>query len=290
MFVGDAGSQRLRTASARRPRAPQPRRRKVTASLAAVARKPARMRWRQPGARARARRRGAAQEAAGGGPHFGPRAAPCVAHVGRVLAARAPSQRRGARPARDDARERELRDWEGIADSDDDSDDAARTPPPPAPPPRATGFDDDDGDSGTAAACAAAAPAPAESSQDRRLQRVERLGEEILTEQQQIVDFDRRRNANREALAALRRHRSAGRRGGGVGKALGVHRRLLREARCTLDARDAGGRPARLDREIDALRRGITAAASCAPSTERRRRLEHPRGAWPVRDDGRAQI
>jgi len=38
-----------------------------------------------------------------------------------------------------------------------------------------------------------------------QLRRAERLGEEILSDRQQIVDYDRRRNQNREALAALRR-------------------------------------------------------------------------------------
>ena len=34
-----------------------------------------------------------------------------------------------------------------------------------------------------------------------QLRRAERLGEEILSDRQQIVDYDRRRNQNREALA-----------------------------------------------------------------------------------------
>lgn len=38
-----------------------------------------------------------------------------------------------------------------------------------------------------------------------RMQKVELLGEEVLTDRQQIVELDRRRNKNREALAALRR-------------------------------------------------------------------------------------
>ena len=37
------------------------------------------------------------------------------------------------------------------------------------------------------------------------MQRAELLGEEILTDRQQMVELDRRRNKNREALAALRR-------------------------------------------------------------------------------------
>lgn len=35
----------------------------------------------------------------------------------------------------------------------------------------------------------------------------ERLAEEILADQQQVIDLDRRRNANREALRVLRRSR-----------------------------------------------------------------------------------
>ena len=38
-----------------------------------------------------------------------------------------------------------------------------------------------------------------------RLTRAERIGEDVLAERQQMVELDRRRNANREALAALRR-------------------------------------------------------------------------------------
>mmetsp|Transcript_43585 Transcript_43585/g.114563 ORF Transcript_43585/g.114563 Transcript_43585/m.114563 type:complete len:185 (+) Transcript_43585:55-609(+) len=37
-----------------------------------------------------------------------------------------------------------------------------------------------------------------------RLERAERLGEEVLAERQQMVELDRQRNKNREALAALR--------------------------------------------------------------------------------------
>jgi len=50
----------------------------------------------------------------------------------------------------------------------------------------------------------------------RRVQRAEHLGEEVLMQKQQLVDLDRRRNHNREALAALRRIEREGS-GGGAG-------------------------------------------------------------------------
>lgn len=155
--------------------------------------------------------------------------------------------------------------WEGIADSDDDSDlsedDEAEAQI------LGPGFDDDDDDSGEVCPpCApAAAPAPAPPPPPLtidRLQRVERLGEEILTEQQQVVDFDRRRNANREALAALRRLE----RQGAEAAASAKHwvctgdffvKTPHGSTRAMLEADQA-----RLDREIDALRRGITAKTS----------------------------
>ena len=37
----------------------------------------------------------------------------------------------------------------------------------------------------------------------------ERLGEEVIEHRQTLLDFDRRRNGNREALAALRREESS---------------------------------------------------------------------------------
>ena len=75
---------------------------------------------------------------------------------------------------------------------------------------------DDDEDEATAqqekAARAAAqqrrpAAATAESAAElaARMTKVERLGEEVLTERSQMVELDRRRNANREALASMRR-------------------------------------------------------------------------------------
>ena len=54
----------------------------------------------------------------------------------------------------------------------------------------------------------AASPVPpaglSAMQQLQRLQRAEHLGEEVLTLKQQLVNFDRRRNQNREGLAALR--------------------------------------------------------------------------------------
>merc|ERR1712087_123581 len=44
----------------------------------------------------------------------------------------------------------------------------------------------------------------------KRITRVEKLGEEILTDRQQVVDLDRRRNTNREALAVFRRMEKQG--------------------------------------------------------------------------------
>lgn len=38
-----------------------------------------------------------------------------------------------------------------------------------------------------------------------RMRKTERLGEEILIERQQVIDYDRRRNTNREALGELTR-------------------------------------------------------------------------------------
>jgi hypothetical protein len=43
-----------------------------------------------------------------------------------------------------------------------------------------------------------------------RMTKAERLGEEVLTERAQMVELDRRRNANREALGALRKADTGG--------------------------------------------------------------------------------
>ena len=79
--------------------------------------------------------------------------------------------------------------WDSFAvsDSDDDEDDKKQQPwpiPPSETPVRA--------------------PADA-AAVVGHLAKVERLGEEVVAERAQMVDLDRRRNQNREALAALRR-------------------------------------------------------------------------------------
>ena len=70
---------------------------------------------------------------------------------------------------------------------------AAYAAPPAAAPPAAP-----------PAAAARLPPAEAAGLVDR-LMKAERLGEEVLTERQQMIELDRRRNANREALGSLRR-------------------------------------------------------------------------------------
>ena len=67
---------------------------------------------------------------------------------------------------------------------------------------------DDESEPRAAPPVAAAARSPAESNAEAivdRLMRAERLGEEVLAERRQMVELDRQRNQNREALAALRR-------------------------------------------------------------------------------------
>lgn len=53
----------------------------------------------------------------------------------------------------------------------------------------------------------AAGPASGQDAAElvARMTKAEKLGEEVLTERAQMVELDRRRNANREALAALRK-------------------------------------------------------------------------------------
>ena len=79
--------------------------------------------------------------------------------------------------------------WAAFDDSSEDDD-------LPAPP--------------TAAPVAPSASTPPAAAADaatiiERLTRAERLGEEVLAERRQMVELDRQRNQNREALAALRR-------------------------------------------------------------------------------------
>ena len=78
---------------------------------------------------------------------------------------------------------------------------------------------DEESDAGHSASCArdiapGLATTAAESAESKqteaaalidRLAREEQLGEELLSERAQMVELDRQRNANREAIAALRR-------------------------------------------------------------------------------------
>ena len=82
--------------------------------------------------------------------------------------------------------------WNNLEVSDSDDDEVAQPKPPPRPAAQSG--------SGRSATDASAAASVLD-----RMQRVELLGEEILTDRQQMVELDRRRNKNREALAALRR-------------------------------------------------------------------------------------
>jgi chaperonin cofactor prefoldin len=79
----------------------------------------------------------------------------------------------------------DYRKWDAIAAdlSDDEADEATR------PLPKST-----------------QRPSPADAATlVDRLAQAEQLGEEVLTEKQQMVELDRRRNQNREALASFRR-------------------------------------------------------------------------------------
>ena len=75
-----------------------------------------------------------------------------------------------------------------VSDSDEDEDAGAAAPPPPPSPQSQK-----------------EAQKQHANARLERMQKVELLGEEVLTDRQQIVELDRRRNKNREALAALRR-------------------------------------------------------------------------------------
>ena len=86
--------------------------------------------------------------------------------------------------------------WDNLEVSDSDDDGVAPPKSPPGQPP-GQAAQSGSGRSTTDAANAA--------SVLDRMQRVELLGEEILTDRQQMVELDRRRNKNREALSALRR-------------------------------------------------------------------------------------
>lgn len=85
--------------------------------------------------------------------------------------------------------------WDGMVVSDDEDEDSGdhgrNAPSSPLSKARPDG----------PAACMEETPAELVA----RLTKLERLGEEVVTERQQMVELDRRRNLNREALASLRR-------------------------------------------------------------------------------------
>ena len=101
-----------------------------------------------------------------------------------------------------------------------------------------------------------------------RLAQAERLGEEVLTERRQMVELDRRRNQNREALAVFRRmDREAGSsRSGPGGPAAAKHwvcmgdlfvRRPQETARQLLEEDQR-----RIERELETLRRSVKRKSS----------------------------
>ena len=135
--------------------------------------------------------------------------------------------------------------WDNLEVSDSDDDGVAPPKPPPGQPPGQAARSGS-GRSTTDAANAA--------SVLDRMQRVELLGEEILTDRQQMVELDRRRNKNREALAALRRVERQGAEVAAaqkhwvcMGETFARHSQA--EARAMLEADQS-----RLDAEIERLR------------------------------------
>ena len=114
----------------------------------------------------------------------------------------------------------------------------------------------------TTAAGPSASRAGAEELAER-LVKVEMLGEEVLTERQQMVELDRQRNTNREALGALRRtERSQGSEESAAQKYWlyqGEHfvRRKHGDARAMLEEEQK-----RLDGEIEALRLSVKKKSS----------------------------
>ena len=124
---------------------------------------------------------------------------------------------------------------------------------------------DDDGAAAAAAQAAKPKPAPKQKAAGssraadaaatvERMQRAERLGEEVLTDRQQMVELDRQRNKNREALAALRRlDRQGGEAAAGqkhwVWQGGNFLRHSQADTRSLLEADQA-----RLDTEIERLR------------------------------------
>lgn len=84
----------------------------------------------------------------------------------------------------------DYRKWDTFEASDSDEDEVGAGVAPPPPPPTQQHK---------------AAQKQHANARLERMQKVELLGEEVLTDRQQMVELDRRRNKNREALAALRR-------------------------------------------------------------------------------------
>ena len=162
--------------------------------------------------------------------------------------------------------------WNNLEVSDSDDDEVSQPKPAPRPAAQSGG-----GRSTTDAAAAA--------SVLDRMQRVELLGEEILTDRQQMVELDRRRNTNREALAALRR---IDRQGAEVaaaqkhwvcmGETFAKHSQS--EARGMLEADQT-----RLDAEIERLRgdvkRKTSAVCELDPSMCAARRRPAPAPTYP---------
>ena len=129
-----------------------------------------------------------------------------------------------------------------VSDSDDEDEASTAKPQPPQKKSNAQ----QSGSSGPRAEDAAATL--------ERLQRTELLGEGVLTDRQQMVELDRQRNKNREALAALRRIDRQGAEAAAAqkhwlyqGAAFTRHTQV--EARAMLEADQA-----RLDAEIERLR------------------------------------
>ena len=135
--------------------------------------------------------------------------------------------------------------WDNLEVSDSDDDGVAQPKPPPGQPP---------GQAARSGSGRSATDAATAASVLDRMQRVELLGEEIMTDRQQMVELDRRRNKNREALSALRRIERQGAEVAAaqkhwvcMGETFARHSQA--EARAMLEADQS-----RLDAEIERLR------------------------------------
>ena len=139
-----------------------------------------------------------------------------------------------------------------------------------------------DDEEDASAAKASSTPAPAKPSDPtemiERLTQAELLGEEVLAERQQMVELDRRRNQNREALAALRR---MDRQNDGGLRTSQKHwvcmgdvflRKPQAATKSMLDQEQQ-----RLDNEIEALRKSVKQSATCPLMLEPPPRLSHGR-------------